>query len=141
MNTCSSARKFLLNWGTTDSLAASILFGSDGFPNDGTSKGQEAVSHVQNCEKCKLWLRDLIPVEKRTRMERLINYCCPQMFVAVEEPSQDNVHITLRHCQEQRLWGIQQPGHRSGLTIISFCPWCGRRLPPKPFIDDDRGVG
>ncbi|GAA0662810.1 hypothetical protein [Rheinheimera tangshanensis] len=141
MNTCTKSRTYILDWGVIDHLAPMILFGSDGFPNDGTKDGQEAVEHIQTCMKCKSWIRDLTSAEDRERMERLTRYCCPQMFVAVEEPKEDGIHLISRHFRDERLWMIDQPDREFGFEFFSFCPWCGNKLPGQPFIDDEKGRG
>jgi hypothetical protein len=53
------------------------------------------------------------------------------MFVAVEEAdSRDKNKITFELFRgEDPCWMID--GRRS---FISFCPWCGKKLPDHPFI-------
>ena len=141
MKICSEVRKYILEWGAISHLAPLILFGSDGFPNDGTNEGENAVAHIQTCEKCNLWLRDLTNTDAIQRMERLSRYCCPQMFVAVEEPEDESIHLKIRLFRDENLWMIDQPSRGFGFEFFSFCPWCGKRFPEHPFIDDEKGRG
>ncbi|WP_215399548.1 hypothetical protein [Rheinheimera oceanensis] len=141
MDTCLEVRNYILDWGAIPHLAPMIIFGSDGYPNDGTSEGQKAVEHIQTCKKCKLWVRDLTQTEDIVRMERLSRYCCPQMFVAVEEPKQEGLHLKIRQFRDENLWMIDQPGREIGFEFFGFCPWCGNKFPERPFIDDDKGRG
>ena len=43
MDNCTKSRRSLIEWGALESLAPMLLMGSDGFPNDGTEQGQQAV--------------------------------------------------------------------------------------------------
>jgi hypothetical protein len=141
MKICSEVRNYILDWGAIPHLAPVILFGSDGFPNDGTDEGQKAIVHIQSCEKCNLWLRDLTSNDAIERMERLSRYCCPQMFAAVEEPQDKSIHLKIRRFRDENLWMLDQPDREFGFEFFSFCPWCGNKFPEHPFIDDDKGRG
>ena len=92
-----------------------------------------AIEHVRKCPKCREWFHSVIPADVLHRQSRLSRYCCPGMFVAVEESGARNKNkITFElYRGEDPCWMIG--GVRS---FISFCPWCGKKLPDKPFIPE-----
>jgi hypothetical protein len=52
------------------------------------------------------------------------------MFVAVEEPKNKKSKITFYMFRgEDPCWQIE-----GVMTFISYCPWCGKKMPEKPFI-------
>jgi hypothetical protein len=64
------------------------------------------------------------------RQKRLTEYCCAGMFVAVENPEGHTTNrITFEMFRgEDPCWmidGVQ--------SFISYCPWCGKKLPDQPF--------
>jgi hypothetical protein len=92
-----------------------------------------ATDHVRKCPKCREWFHRVIPKEVVRRQSRLSRYCCAGMFVAFEESNTRNkVRISFEMFRgEDPCWIID--GVR---TFISFCPWCGKRLPGQPFIPE-----
>lgn len=91
---------------------------------------QKARRHIKTCPKCRMWIHFAIPEAVMQRQYRLSRYCCAGMFVAVEEPSgKDKIDFELFRGEDP-CWRIN--GKRS---FISFCPWCGKKLPDKPFIN------
>jgi len=56
------------------------------------------------------------------------------MFVAVEEwrerPTHNRFSFEL-YRGEDPCWKIDEK-----LVFASYCPWCGRKLPNKPFLSD-----
>ena len=141
MDNCTKSRRSLIEWGALESLAPMLLMGSDGFPNDGSEQGQQAVEHLQSCKKCQYWAKEFTTTDNMARMERLSQYCCPQMFVAVEESNQADIHLQFRQFRDEYLWMVDQKDREFGFEFFSFCPWCGNKLPETPFIDDVLGRG
>ena len=118
-------------------LEASIAlrFYSDDLPvSEGdTATDTKAVDHVRKCPKCRLWIHHIVPPDVLRRQHRLTRYCCAGMFVACEESSErskNRVDFEMFRGEDP-CWRID--GIRS---FISYCPWCGRRLPDKPFITE-----
>jgi hypothetical protein len=90
-----------------------------------------SLTHIRGCPECQIWLKNQVPVAIFERHERASHYCCFTMFVAVEEKGGNRVTFEL-YRNEDPCWKID--GKRS---FISFCPWCGSRLPDKPFTSID----
>lgn len=94
---------------------------------------RKAVEHVRKCPRCREWIHKIIPPHILRRQSRLVRYCCAGMFVAVEEADgKSKLKITFEMFRgEDPCWLID--GKR---TFASYCPWCGKKLPDKPFIND-----
>ena len=89
-----------------------------------------SLAHLLKCPKCRDWFYEAVPSEILKRQKRLTQYCCAGMFCAVEENKERNqpeVEFTLFRGEDP-CWLID--GKQS---CISFCPWCGEKLPEKPF--------
>lgn len=95
---------------------------------------EKAVDHIRKCPRCREWFHQVVPDDVLRRQSRLVRYCCASMFVAVEEadlyPSMPKISFELFR-NEDPCWKIDD---RYG--FISFCPWCGKKLPDQPFITD-----
>jgi hypothetical protein len=92
-----------------------------------------AIDHIRKCPKCRAWIYHIIPPDILRRQHRLTRYCCAGMFVACEEHkerSKNKIDFELFRGEDP-CWRID--GVRS---FISYCPWCGRKLPNKPFITE-----
>lgn len=87
-----------------------------------------ALDHIRGCPECQSWLREQVPEEIFTRQEKISKYCCVMMFGAVEEGRTHQINFAMFRGEDP-CWKID--GQWSG---ISFCPWCGQRLPNQPFI-------
>jgi hypothetical protein len=92
---------------------------------------QKAMRHLRSCPKCRNWLHFVVPEDVLQRQYRLTRYCCAGMFVALEESDAPNRVSFELFRGEDPCWMID--GYRS---FASFCPWCGSKLPNKPFIDE-----
>lgn len=92
----------------------------------------QAIKHVRECEKCREWIHRVIPKDVLRRQSRLVRYCCAGMFVAVEETGPHGKRkIDFGISRGEPYWTIGGPhGH------ISYCPWCGKKLPDKPYISE-----
>lgn len=138
MDTCTRTRKILLGWDAFKILVPMIYYGTDGIPNDATVESEKAVKHAQSCIKCKCWLREQSDPEAMERMGKIQNYCCVMMFSAVEEAvSNEELKISYTSSfQGQPVWFAEVPDRVvGGGNLISYCPWCGSKLPDKPFSD------
>lgn len=88
----------------------------------------EVVKHVRSCESCENWIYDYAGEVLIQRQRKLSQYCCPQMFGAVEEPK--SIRIQISHARDSELqWFVNSQ------TIINYCPWCGKKLPFHPFVE------
>lgn len=113
-----------------------LRFFSDEVPVENKIKGdeQKAVKHIRECPKCREWFHSIVPTNVLQRQQRLSKYCCPGMFTAVEEPT---TRTTPRFSftmfrGEDPCWMID------GMNAFAcYCPWCGKKLPDKPFISED----
>ena len=95
---------------------------------------QKVVNHIRQCPKCREWFHSIVPTNVLQRQHRLSKYCCAGMFTAVEEST---IRATPRFSftmfrGEDPCWMID------GINAFaSYCPWCGKRLPDKPFISEE----
>ena len=136
MTECDKSRKELLNWQGFEMLAGLILHGSDGLPCDGEGIYQKRVLHVQTCESCRSWLKDKVPANEESRLSRLEKYCCPVMFGSVEQKEDDALQLRLINFQGDATWAVMNFDSVGGNLLISYCPWCGSKMPNEPFIDN-----
>jgi len=131
---CRSHRAWLVDRYKIDSMVA-LCYYSDEPPvsERNADADAKAKKHIRTCPKCRSWIHYAIPAPVMRRQQRLSQYCCAGMFVAVEEPA-NKVRIDFELFRgEDPCWKID--GHRS---FMSFCPWCGRKLPPKPFLNEQQ---
>ncbi len=131
---CRTQRERLVSRYKHEAMIA-LKFFSSGLPvaEHETNSDTKAIKHVRNCPKCRDWFHSAIPDDLLRRQSRLSRYCCAGMFVAFEETGARNKNrITFEMYRgEDPCWMIG--GVRS---FISFCPWCGKKLPDKPFIPE-----
>ncbi len=93
-------------------------------------QNDDALSHLLKCPKCKEWFYEVTPPKIVERQKRLIQYCCSGIFCSVEE-YKERKHPKIEFSLfrgEDPCWMIE-----GKQTFISFCPWCGQKLPEKPF--------
>lgn len=131
---CRVQREWLVSRYKLEAIIA-LKFFSDEVPvaERDSSSDVKAIEHIRKCPKCRNWLHHIIPASVLRRQSRLTRYCCAGMFVAVEESdSRSKNRVTFEMFRgEDPCWMID--GIRS---FISFCPWCGKKLPDKPFIPE-----
>jgi len=101
---------------------------------EGDAEPNKTVVHLHNCSKCEHWLDNDFPKEYVSRPFRLAHYCCPGMFVAVEEFKKRENNAVKFNRYATSCGGAWFLGGWS----ISYCPWCSTKLPNKPFRDIDR---
>ena len=129
---CRSNRSWLVDRYKVDAMVALRYYSDEPPVSDRDSQADtKAVEHIRKCPKCRDWIHHSIPASVMTRQHRLSRYCCAGMFVAFEEPSGKNRIEFELFRGEDPCWKID--GHRS---FISYCPWCGKKLPDKPFINE-----
>jgi hypothetical protein len=125
-------REWLIGRYKLDSMIA-LKYYSEDIPvseND-TLTDEKSIGHVRKCPKCREWIHHVIPTSVMQRQHRLTRYCCAGMFVAVEESKKKENRIDFEMFRgEDPCWRID--GVRS---FISYCPWCGKKLPDKPFLE------
>jgi hypothetical protein len=129
---CRAQREWLVSRYKSESMIA-LKFFSDDMPvaERDASMDAKAIDHVRKCPKCRDWFHHVVPATVLRRQSRLSRYCCAGMFVACEESNTPN-RITFELFRgEDPCWEID------GIhSFISFCPWCGKKLPGKPFIPE-----
>ena len=135
---CQAQRQWLVARNKSDTGLA-LKFFSD---NEPVAEGdrltdQKAIDHVRKCPRCRAWIHSVVPADVLRRQSRLTRYCCAGMFVAVEEADErSDIRVTFEMFRgEDPCWNFD--GKR---TFASFCPWCGKELPDKPFITDDNAT-
>lgn len=105
---------------------------SDAPPVSARAKTEEekAVKHLRECPKCRPWASTIVSPEMYRRQAALAKYCCAGMYCAVEESEQrggPRLSFTMFR-DEDPCWQINGDN-----SFISYCPWCGTRLPDRPF--------
>ena len=105
--------------------------------HEAPGRGQEAeadakvVRHLHECPKCRAWVHRIVPADAMRRQKRLSRYCCASMFCACEEAKAGNTNISYELFRgEDPCWKID-----GNYSFISYCPWCGRKLPERPFLE------
>jgi len=132
---CQAQREWLVSRYKSEAMLALKFFSNDEpVPEGDRQTDQKAIDHVRKCPKCRAWLHSVVPPDVFRRQSRLTRYCCAGMFVAVEEADEMTKNrVTFEMFRgEDPCWMID--GKR---TFASYCPWCGKKLPDKPFIADE----
>jgi hypothetical protein len=131
---CARVREYLLEGCYSDPhiLALWRLSKDHTIKGSSSEESEAAWKHIQSCSKCDAWLHEIVPGEILNRQSRLVRYCCSAMFVAVEESDkyQRNRFTYSLFRGEDVCWRID--GKQS---FAMFCPWCGHKLPDRPFIE------
>jgi hypothetical protein len=128
---CRSNRSWLVDRYKIDAMIA-LRYYSDEMPlsERDASSDNKATEHIRKCPKCREWINSVIPKPILQRQHRLTKYCCAGMFVAIEESQKGKNKITFQLFRgEDPCWMIDGVN-----SFITFCPWCGKKLPDKPFI-------
>ena len=112
-----------------------LRFFSDAPAVDTERKAEEgkAIKHLRECPRCRPWTGTIVPEHMYRRQAALARYCCAGMYCAVEEHAErggPRFSFTMFR-DEDPCWQID--GHDA---FASYCPWCGRKLPDRPFRDD-----
>jgi hypothetical protein len=93
---------------------------------------EEMLRHLRDCRRCREWVTSIVPPDMLRRQSWQVKYCCAGMFCAVEEPDRRGPRISFTLFRsEDPCWQVD--GYNA---FLQFCPWCGKRLPAKPFIVD-----
>lgn len=132
---CRAQREWLVSRYKAIELIALKYFIEDAPVAEGDKNTDEkAIKHIRQCPKCREWFHRVTPEATLRRQSRLARYCCAGMFVAVEEFEGDN-----RNRIEFELFRGEDPCWKvDGIrTFASYCPWCGKKLPDKPFIEEE----
>src|ERR1051326_7034767 len=128
---CRAQREWLVARYPLETMLA-LKYYSDDLPvaERDSAMDAKAIDHLRKCPKCREWLHQVIPQDVLRRQSRLARYCCSGMFVAVEESGRYGKNkITFELFRgEDPCWMID--GKHS---FISYCPWCGKKLPDRPF--------
>jgi len=126
---CRGTRKSLLSfnsgiflWTYYQALLGKTKLGRFGF------RGK--IRHLTTCKSCRDWVTIMIPKTTLDRQRRLADYCCSGLFCAVEEFEVQNGERVVF-----TMWRGEDPMWQIGgkHTPISFCPWCGTRMPNEPY--------
>jgi hypothetical protein len=130
---CLAARDWMARY--YDDVILPLRYYSDkevprrGVPGFDSAEDARCVSHVRGCAECFGWMRDVAGERVMERQHRLAQYCCGQMFSAVEKPKTS--------CRLQLGYDYKAEAQRrylnAGVTI-NYCPWCGSLLPNGPFV-------
>jgi hypothetical protein len=91
-----------------------------------------SLEHIRHCPECTEWVRAQTSSEVFDRFEHASKYCCIFMFCAVEEPERSQIQLRFTlYRGEDPMWFVNGTS-----AFFSYCPWCGARMPDKPFRDD-----
>ncbi len=130
---CRGHREWLVDRYKVEAVIALRYFSDDLPVTEGDRATDEnAARHIRKCPKCREWIHSIVPDDVLHRQRRLTQYCCPGMFVAVEESDgrlKNRIAFELFRGEDP-CWMID--GKHS---FASYCPWCGIKLPDKPFIE------
>jgi hypothetical protein len=131
---CRGNREWLIQYYKVPEMIVLRYF-MDGTPVEQTKVNEEskAIVHLRQCPKCKPWISTLVPHDMFIRQSRQSKYCCSGMFCAIEESAKrgtPKISFTMFRGEDP-CW--QLDGNNA---FLRFCPWCGKKLPDKPFIND-----
>jgi len=132
---CRRQREWLIDYYKSPEMIV-LRFFSDAVPVRRQDKSEEdhSIKHVRECPRCRAWVSTIVPEAHYRRQARLARYCCAGMFCAVEE---HEMRQTPRFSfsmfrGEDPCWQID------GVNAFAvYCPWCGTKLPDRPFIPDE----
>jgi len=132
---CKQHQRYLLQACSSDPFILALWFVDPNHEISGVGKTNEAdaaFEHMEACVSCTEWFYKTVPREALKRQARMLRYCCSGMFVAVEEPDRysRNQFTYSLFRGEDVCWRID-----GKQTFANYCPWCGLKLPDKPFID------
>ncbi|MDG9671268.1 hypothetical protein ONV78_26275 [Hahella sp. CR1] len=132
---CFSARSFILEhqenlFFLVDYFRVRLNTGASFYGNADTEP-VKSQSHIYGCSSCERWLNNEVPRKYTARPFAMAHYCCSGMYVAVEENEQC-MNSIVKFDEFATSDGGQW---RIGNLFISYCPWCGIRLPYKSFRD------
>jgi hypothetical protein len=112
-----------------------LRFFSDAVPVRQKDRAEDdhSTKHVRECPRCRAWVPTIVSEEQYTRQARLARYCCAGMFCAVEEhESRQTPRFSFGMFRgEDPCWQIDGKN-----AFAVYCPWCGTKLPARPFIDE-----
>ena len=135
---CRAQREWLVSRYTSESMLALKFFSNEEPVREADRQtDQKAIDHVRKCPKCRAWIHSVVPADVLRRQHRLTRYCCAGMFVAVEEADEGiRNRVTFELFRgEDPCWMFD-----GKQTFASYCPWCGKKLPNKPFVVDDNAA-
>lgn len=92
-----------------------------------------ALSHLAQCTACQAWRTAWMDAQFPERVvwrKRIARYCCSSMFAAVTKPDR-----TVR-IEFELFRGEDPTWYLNDAICVRFCPWCGQRLPDRPFEPD-----
>jgi hypothetical protein len=131
---CIDVRKFLsaAPYRDAHNLALWFLERKRHIRGESTDASHAAFAHLESCASCMVWFNSVVPAQVFTRQSRMVQYCCPSMFVATEEAEQrrTNRFSYSLFRGEDVCWQIDGKN-----TFARFCPWCGKILPTHPFVE------
>ncbi len=133
---CKLNRKWLIDYYKLPEMIALRFFSDEEPVNDSKrADEQKIIRHIRKCPKCREWFYGAVPANMLRRQHRLSKYCCSGMFVSVEESNKYNVprFVFTMFRGEDPCWMIDGKS-----AFARYCPWCGKKLPDRPFISGDK---
>jgi len=131
---CRANREWLIQYYKAPERIVLRYF-QDDTPVDEAKRSEQAkaIEHLRQCPKCRPWVSTIVTPAMFERQSRQSQYCCAGMFCAVEEPEERGApHITFTLFRgEDPCWQIDGQD-----SFLRFCPWCGKQLPERPFVED-----
>lgn len=99
------------------------------------SVDDDLLSHAKECDECKRWVTSVCGEDLMRRQRRLTEYCCPQLFGAIEEPRRDHLRIELEYYSPPNYegahnWRLTMPDstNKRAFLLINYCPFCGKPI-------------
>ncbi len=131
---CRGNREWLIRYYKVPEMIVLRYFKDDTPVDDSkVSEESKAIGHLRQCPKCKPWVSTIVPPAMFTRQSRQSKYCCSGMFCAVEEPGERGSPAIsfIMFRGEDPCWQVDGKN-----AFLRFCPWCGKKLPEKPFTGE-----
>lgn len=88
-----------------------------------------AVRHFLDCSNCQVWRATKLQPDLFARRHRIKQYCCGEMFLAIDGQL-EGLSVALERLGPEHLLYWMMGEQR---VCIRHCPWCGAALPENPF--------
>lgn len=115
---------------------------ADGY---GVEEDASRIAHAVECEQCSTWTSAVVGEKVLSRQRQLAQYCCPQLFGAIEEHNRTSLQIKLRYEAPEQLegshrWVLSLADDRieRSTLLVNYCPFCGEliKTPDMPQTND-----
>lgn len=131
---CASAREQLLQCQKSGQDMSVLGLAMDGCialdaAVSGDAQVLSALAHFADCAACQRWRGKHLQPALFAARKRAKLFCCVDMMQATDS----NMVSMERLGPELLPYWLLKPQK----SVICFCPWCGRKLPSRPFEPDE----